>query len=121
MIAPNSCACCSCQQICRNCPCVGTPEDIAKIIAAGEHAKIVPTFYAPLSLLAVGVKPRNILAPLMTPSGCVFLDKAGLCTLHDRGLKPTEGKLASCKNTPQEALEITLTVLDSWKPYEHLL
>lgn len=120
MIEPNACACNKCQEMCRNCPCIGTPEDITRIIAAGEGASVISTLYAPLSLLAVGIEPQNIIAPLMTPTGCVFLDEMGLCRLHDRGLKPTEGRLASCQNTGQEALQITLSVLETWKPYADL-
>ena len=42
-------------------------------------------------------------APAHPEVQCTFLDEAGLCRLHDLGLKPTEGRVALCSNrTPEE-------------------
>lgn len=85
------CSCDVCKAMCKVSPCMGTPEDIQKIIDAGYKDKL---------LLSLWVDPKNpetpmpAIAPINGPHGCVFQDKSGLCELHAAGLKPTEGKLA---------------------------
>jgi hypothetical protein len=93
-------------------PCIGTPEDIARLIAAGHRDKLAPTLYAPL--LDYGVPPVSMVAPLKTEKGCVFRTEEGLCSLHASGLKPLEGKLASCKHTPKESLMVIAAVTKTW-------
>lgn len=108
-----SCDCPKCRRMC-DIPCIGTPEDMAKIAAAGLSAGLAPTTYAPFLLL--GIPPVEIVAPIATRKGCVFRSGDGHCLLHARGLKPTEGKLASCKRSPEESIAIPLHILREWKP-----
>ncbi len=86
----STCSCASCQQMCHRAPCLGTPSDILKIAEAGHADKLAITGWA------VGM-PYNIpVVPMIqakkTENGCIFLVKNS-CTLHDKGLKPTEGRL----------------------------
>ena len=86
----STCSCSTCQHMCRVAPCLGTPSDILKIAEAGHADKLLITGWA------AGV-PYNIpmvpmVQPKMTPTGCIFLVN-NLCTLHEDGLKPTEGRL----------------------------
>lgn len=81
---PTNCKCSLCKSQC-NSPCLGTPEDMAKIIGAGFSNRLMITEDRGVS----------IIAPLYDENkeSCTFFTD-GLCELHDKGLKPTEGKLS---------------------------
>lgn len=111
-LEPTACSCEACQAMCRRGPCLGTPQDILRIVVAGEGDKLAVTDYRALE--SVGIPRQTIMAPLLTPDGCAFL-KDGLCTLHDRGLKPTEGRLSGCKRAPIHSLAIPAYVLLQWQ------
>lgn len=91
----NECSCPTCQKMCKTCPCLGTPEDIVKIIIAGHGDKLAPTSWGTGIVSGEHDSIVDMIQPLMTENGCAFLDNKNLCTLHDLGLKPTEGKLAN--------------------------
>lgn len=95
-LKPNECNCSKCVKMCRTTPCIGTPEDIAKIAQAGFEERLQVTMWA--SGMPYGIPPVPIIAPRFdTERGCcTFLTEFGLCELHESGLKPTEGKLATC-------------------------
>ena len=55
---------------------------------------------------------------------CAFRQPDGLCELHDRGLKPTEGVLASCKmieedNVPTYETSVLRAVANEWVKVEN--
>ena len=69
---PIQCKCKLCKQQCHT-PCLGTPQDVLRLIEAGYKDRLAATeWYV---------------------DWCTFY-KDGLCELHDSGLKPTEGKLS---------------------------
>ena len=74
-------------------PCLGTPDDIERIIDAGYADRLALTNWAAGIFLGV----INIAIPMIQPvSGkefCAFFEN-GLCILHDKDLKPTEGRLS---------------------------
>lgn len=110
---PTVCDCSVCRNMCHRGPCIGTPEDMACILAAGHGDKISATTY--MALMPLGIPPINMVAPKMTEKGCAFLTEKGLCSLHDSGLKPTEGKLSSCKHvSKKEGLDVIVSVAQSW-------
>lgn len=110
---PTVCDCPVCRDMCHRGPCIGTPEDMAKILKAGHRDKLSCTTYAALTI--AGVPPVNMVAPKMTEKGCTFLTDKGLCSLHDSGLKPTEGKLLSCQRVAsREALDMIVSVAQTW-------
>lgn len=66
----------------------------------------------------------NDLEQLSTMKGCAFRRPDGLCELHDRGLKPTEGVLASCKvleedNIPTYETSVLRAVAHEWIKVEN--
>lgn len=90
-------------------PCLGTPEDIKKIITAGFGNRLMQTNFMNVP----------VIMPLLDSEkkSCTFFTN-GLCELHDLGLKPTVGKLAhhsttfaniNIKKSP------TALVLKEWK------
>ncbi len=103
---PNECSCEKCQQMCKR-PCWGTPEDMQRIIDAGYGHRLMRDFWGASKdeeneytfILSPALKGHEgEKAPFYprSPEGCTFW-KDGLCELHDLGLKPIEGKLATCK------------------------
>jgi hypothetical protein len=93
----HSCSCGQCVNMCKTAPCIGTPQDILNIINAGYRDKVALTQWR--AGVKYGLPELHMVAPIYDDQrgACVFLNKWGLCDLHDRGLKPTEGKLANCK------------------------
>lgn len=90
---PFACNCQTCNKQCTTAPCLGTPEDIEKLIDAGYGSRIKETIWASGMMLGIINFPIIMYQAEMKSSGCTFF-KDGLCELHDRGLKPTEGKLS---------------------------
>lgn len=89
---PVECRCARCREQCRT-PCLGTPEDILRLLKAGYKDRLAPTLWG------VGLVLGRI--PYVVPmiqarrinGYCIFF-RNGLCELHDAGLKPTEGRLS---------------------------
>ena len=100
-LKPNECSCVACQQMCKTRPCWGTPEDIQKIVDAGYEDRLMKDFWGGGSdietyIIAPACKGSESKAtPFWPTKECTFF-KDGKCELHDKGLKPLEGRLASC-------------------------
>lgn len=89
------CSCNTCQNMCKTQPCLGTPEDIVKIIMAGHSKKVAMSSWMVGIIAGVTNDSIDMVQPkYIDGHGCAFLDDNNLCTLHDSGLKPTEGKLS---------------------------
>lgn len=103
---------CKCNECKKQCaiPCLGTPQDIEKIIDAGHNDKIFETDWYVGMIMGIIDKPIFMYqAELVESTGfCVFFEN-GLCKLHDSGLKPTEGKLSHHS-----------TKIDNFKPNKSL-
>lgn len=74
--------------------------------------------------LAVKEKPIAMIQPTEKDGWCAFRRPDGLCELHDRGLKPTEGVLASCKvveedNVPTYETSVLRAVAHEWVKVEN--
>lgn len=88
------CKCNECKKQCAT-PCLGTPNDIEKIIDAGYGHKIFATDWWVGVIMKATNRPIFMFqAELVEETGfCTFFEN-GLCKIHDAGLKPTEGKLS---------------------------
>lgn len=89
---PVECSCRQCRSQCRV-PCLGTPDDILRLIRAGHAGKLRLTLWCVGLALGELPAPIPMVQPGQTDAGCVFF-RDGLCELHHSGLKPTEGKLS---------------------------
>lgn len=98
---PTQCKCKQCQQQCRTCPCLGTPANIERLIDAGYAVKLAITDWFVGQLFGSIQFPIPMVQPIQTDSGCIFFHD-GLCELHDRGLKPTEGRLSHHSTQPEQ-------------------
>jgi hypothetical protein len=116
----NSCSCDKCKDMCRHCPCIGTPIDMLRLIDAGYIDKLEFTYWA--AGLNYGIEATRMITPVKLPWGpCAFLTEDGLCELHDKGLKPTEGKLVThnSKLADNPDKVIPFAVAKSWRPSIH--
>lgn len=87
-----ACNCESCRSQCRT-PCLGTPDDILKLIEAGYKDKLAPTLWMHGMVTGNLAYPVKMIQPIKQLNSCIFYND-GLCELHDLGLKPSEGKLS---------------------------
>ena len=98
---PTECKC----QLCKR-QCLGTPQDILRLMKAGYTTRLNPTLWEAGVLMGVVREPVSLiqaecldgawggLLDVGANSHCTFYTKDGLCELHDKGLKPTEGRLS---------------------------
>lgn len=98
------CKCKKCQSQC-NTPCLGTPDDILKLIEAGYADRLAPTMWSAGMLLGVTNHSIYLIASKTGEDGMCTFFHGGLCELHDKGLKPLEGKLSHHS-----------TAMDNWTP-----
>lgn len=117
----SACSCLTCKLMCKQSPCFASPQDAKKIIDAGYKDRLRSSVYIDLKafdinnpnmLEAVAATARHAIAPQFSAEhGCTFQGKDGLCELHEKGLKPTEGRLA---NHNQCDDGIRRAVCDTW-------
>ena len=89
---PIQCKCKLCQQQCHT-NCLGTPQDILRLIKAGYADRLAPTEWWAGMVMGCTDHPVVMVQPTNDGEWCTFFHD-GLCELHNKGLKPTEGKLS---------------------------
>ena len=96
---PTECKCQLCKMQCHT-PCLGTPHDILRLIKAGYASRLAVTDWAAGIIFGVIDRPVTMVQAKQIGDGdtdpdahCTFF-KDGLCELHDKGLKPTDGRLS---------------------------
>lgn len=94
----SECSCSTCQKMCRT-PCIGNVDDIFNLIKAGYIERLAMTTWAAGYVQGFFPHLVQMIAPLKDEKSgyCTFF-KDGLCELHDKGLKPTEGRYAHCSH-----------------------
>lgn len=112
---PIQCNCDRCQSQCHT-PCLGTPQDILCLIDAGYAESLCYTEWAVGVIL--GFTSKIIpMVQIKEENGWCVLFHNGKCELHDKGLKPTEGRLSSHYYRPQNLLadyNLTYQVAKTW-------
>ena len=101
-IAQTNCSCKKCVSMCKTAPCIGTPLEMEAIMNAGFGDNLIKTtIAAPIVKETLGIPFITILGIKFDnkKKRCSMLDGDNKCTLHNFGLKPSEGKLADCKRT----------------------
>lgn len=107
-------SCKPCVTMCETRPCWPTPDESQALINAGFSERLMDDYWAggggvdedeDVHLLAPAIVGREGLSAPFWPNGrCTFLTNDGLCELHDLGLKPSEGKIASCVTEVSDGL-----------------
>ena len=100
---PVACKCNLCKQQCHQ-PCLGTPQDILRLVEEGYAERLSYTQWAAGIFMRCTDHVVNMIQPKVEGDWCTFYHD-GLCELHDKGLKPTEGRLSHHSVT-----------LDNWTP-----
>ena len=90
---PCECKCSKCKSQCHT-PCLGTPEDIKRLIEAGYSDRLKITFWAVGMIMGVSSSPIPMVQATVGENGFCAFFQDGLCELHDKKLKPTEGRLS---------------------------
>lgn len=98
-----ACACDACKEMCKRAACTPTPDDAIALVAAGYKDRLSWS----LAWDPVRQMWWPVVMPLYKEGACVFLTKDSLCELHDRGLKPSEGR-AALHNTPDDGLRAAI-------------
>lgn len=105
-----TCSCQKCVSMCKDRPCWPTPEEAERLIENGFADKLMLDWWCgggegdtDIYLLGPAIEGHEgQRAPYWPWGRCNLLTKDGLCSLHDKGLKPLEGRAASCKtNKPK--------------------
>ena len=60
---PSECSCTHCQGMCTRVSCLGTPDDIIKLLEAGYAEKLAFTKWAAGIIIGVTDRPVNLIAP----------------------------------------------------------
>jgi len=76
--------------MCHRAPCFPTPGDAKRLIDEGYANQLEFT----TCLVPETLNMYYLVAPKFQEGKCVFLTDDDKCSLHESGLKPTEGKLA---------------------------
>lgn len=105
--------------MCKERPCWGTPQELEKIVQAGFGPRLMKDYWigggpegSNINILCGAIPGHEGLDAPWWPAGqCTFLTNDGKCELHDLELKPSEGKIASCKKENSENLhrEVAMT------------
>lgn len=101
----SNCSCEKCVRMCHRKPCWPIPLEAKNLIDAGFANKLALDWWwsmkddKDIALLSPAFTPEFTEDPFKIPFGkgtCVFLN-IDKCDLHNLGLKPFEGRIASCK------------------------
>jgi len=130
--ADNECSCKDCKDACKYVPCWGTPDEIRFLIFSGYGKRLMMHV---LSRNDFGARPKDgnyfdntirVISPAfvgnlgrltVSPGStgrCTFLTKGGLCELHDKNLKPLEGRIESHEMSAEEAIIIRREIFRMW-------
>lgn len=109
----SACSCHACQRMCSKRACWPTPEEVEALIAAGHTKRLWIDYWQAggrifkiIGPAAAGWEGKKAPsrqvdgATVVDPTGSCTFYKDGLCALHDPGLKPFEGRMATHKPQP---------------------
>lgn len=119
---PSQCRCERCQQQCHT-PCLGTPNDILKLIESGYKDRLEPTIWDAGMVMGATDHPIWMVQARVEGDWCTFFHD-GLCELHDKGLKPTEGKLSHHSMTLErwtKKRSLSWNVAKTWEDDDNLV
>lgn len=118
---PIECRCKMCQTQCKT-PCIGTPDDILKLIDAGYGDRLKMTYWC----VGLIMGKINYMVPMVqaiqTDDGCTFFHN-GRCELHAKGLKPTEGRLSYHTITKENikfGRMLSWNVVQEWLSFDNI-
>lgn len=118
-----SCACYKCRSMCRV-PCLPTPKEAIKLIDCGLSNYLmwrtifVESVGIDIDLLCPATKGDESNKCSHNWTSCIFQTKAGLCQLHDKSLKPLEGRVTDCRTSNKKGQYIHDQIALMWNSDE---
>jgi len=125
------CACKTCVSMCKTNPCWPTPNEVRELIKAGYGDRLMIDWWEdyPEDIHLFCPASENFeksRAPEAqdsieyfagwTKGRCTFLSKDNKCELHDKGLKPLEGRVATHKTeNNKESERVRNYIVHLWK------
>lgn len=126
-----ACDCRVCVSMCKRNPCWPTPKEAQAISDVGFGKRLMADWWEEpgdsrtLILCPASVGHEGKMAPEMpllanltaswSKGRCTFLTKAGRCELHDRGLKPLEGRVMHHKSTVDDSTAVRAHIVSLWR------
>lgn len=117
----STCTCDTCVEMCSNRPCWPTPAESKAIQDAGYSSRLMRDYWVSDShfdhdvdmLVPAIVGYEGGTAPTWPTGQCTFL-KDGKCELHDKGLKPLEGRVMDHLSTYEDSQMVRLFIVNEW-------
>lgn len=110
------CSCDTCKNMCKKAPCHGTPEEMLAIMNANPRYMDWLHINKQWDTNMVFIRPVGPYAVDLIGQ-CPFQTSEGMCELHDKGLKPIEGRVAIHKGGedghPRKGIRASLA--QSWE------
>ena len=105
----SECSCDKCKGMCKRRPCWGTPDEMEKVINTEFVDRLMIDYWADLEgdikIVCPAIKGyEKRCAPFWPTGQCSLFTPGGLCPLHNLGLKPIEGRVASCITSEDDSL-----------------
>ena len=118
-IPDTTCSCETCADACLMRPCWATPEEVEALLEAGYGDRLWVDYWADAEniylLSPAGSGYEGGHAPSWPEGSCTFLTDDGLCELHDKGLKPSEGRKTGHQSDPDvRKVNIHKLIADTW-------
>jgi len=120
-VLPSECSCDKCKRMC-HAPCCMSVEDAEKLLNAGYASRLMfddlPSNPDTADFLKPALKGyEGEHSPWETSSlrGCTFWNEDGKCELHDKGLKPIQGRIAIHDNTNYDMNQLAGVLNERWK------
>lgn len=115
----SNCSCKTCVDMCHRAPCLGTPQDIINLVNNGYIGYLAHTEWAALNEILDADMPSIHMIQIAfdeEKGKCSLLSDDNKCLLHESGLKPTEGKLATCniKEALSRKVFVTAHIATRW-------
>lgn len=122
VLQETACGCAECVEMCERRACWPTPDEARALIQAGYGDRLMLDWWAggghdggDILLLSPGEVGREGNRAGSWPGGrCTFLTADKKCELHDAGLKPLEGRAASCDDDVNAGIPLHETVAMTW-------
>lgn len=109
-MTPIACNCSACRSMCEHSVCIPTPDEARALIRLDPRRMARYEFPAG-SVVAPAIKGKSGTLLSTREGPCTFYGEHG-CELHDKGLKPLEGRLA---RHDRPWLPIRMEVMKHWR------
>jgi hypothetical protein len=117
-IPDTTCSCHCCQSMCMGVTCWPTFEEVKTLIELGYGDRLMCNWFLKRDEEILILTPANAgkegrWASFLPLGQCTFLEE-GMCQLHDKGLKPCEGRKVDHTTTHKPGNKIKANIKATW-------